>query len=104
MTAPSLANVGDREFGKAPAFSKGRDMSEYQRVPSTYLSPIERPRCPQCAQSRMLLSKVEQGPSGVDRRTFECQKCGHVNAMIISSDPMDSSVGGWLTGEMSPPR
>jgi hypothetical protein len=46
-------------------------MAEYHPVPSTYLSPLERPRCPRCVQARMLLSKVEAGPSGFDRRTFE---------------------------------
>jgi hypothetical protein len=78
-------------------------MAKYKRVPSTYLSPLERPRCPKCAQGRMLLSKVEMGPIGFDRRTFECQKCGHVHTLIISSDPMESSVGRWLSGGLNPP-
>jgi hypothetical protein len=52
----------------------------------------------------MLLSKVETGPSGFDRRTFECQKCGHVHTLVISSDPMESGVSGWLSGELSPPQ
>jgi uncharacterized Zn finger protein len=79
-------------------------MAEYHRVPSTYLSPLERPRCPKCAQGRMLLSKVEFGPSGCDRRTFECQKCGHVHTVVIASDPMESSVKGWLSGELRSPQ
>jgi len=78
-------------------------MAEYHPVPSTYLSPLERPRCPKCVRARMLLSKVETGPSGFDRRTFECQKCGHVHA-LISSDPMKSSLSaGWLSGELNSP-
>jgi len=79
-------------------------MTEYHPAPSTYLSPLERPHCPKCVQARMLLSKVETGPSGFDRRTFECQKCGHVHALLVSSDPMESSVGGWLSGELHSPR
>jgi hypothetical protein len=79
-------------------------MAEYHRVPTTYLSPLERPRCPACVQARMLLSKIEPGPSGYDRRTFECQKCGHVSTMVISSDPMESSVSGWLSGELRSPH
>ena len=79
-------------------------MAEYHPVPSTYLSPLERPRCPKCVQARMLLSKVETGPSGFDRRTFECQKCGHVHALIVSSDPMKSSLSGWLSGELNSPQ
>lgn len=78
-------------------------MSEYRPVPSTYLSHLERPRCPACVQARMLLSKVEAGPSGSDRRTFECQKCGHVHTMVVSSDPMKSGVGSRLSGELGSP-
>jgi len=79
-------------------------MVEYQRVPSTYLTSLERPRCPACIQARMLVSKVEPGPAGSDRRTFECQKCGHVCTRVISSDPMESSVTGWLSGELRSPH
>jgi hypothetical protein len=79
-------------------------MPGYRPVPSTYLSPLERPRCSKCVQARMLLSKVETGPSGFDRRTFECQKCGHVHTMVIASDPMESSVNGWLSGELGSPQ
>jgi transposase len=78
-------------------------MAEYRPVPSTYLSPLERPRCPKCVQARMSLSQVETGPLGFDRRTFECQKCGHVLALVIASDPMESSVRGWLSSELSSP-
>jgi hypothetical protein len=75
-------------------------MAQYRPVPSTYLSPLERPRCPKCVQARMWLSKVETGSSGSDRRTFVCQKCGHVHSLIIASDPMQSSVSGWLSSEL----
>jgi hypothetical protein len=51
-----------------------------------------------------LLSKIETGPSGFDRRTFECRKCGHVHSLIISSDPMKSVVSGWLSGELGSPQ
>jgi hypothetical protein len=79
-------------------------MSKYHLGPSTYLSPLERPRCPKCVQARMLLSKVEPGPSGSDQRTFECYKCGHVHTMVIPIDPMESSVSGWLSGELRSPQ
>jgi len=48
-------------------------MPEYQPVSSAHIAAIERPRCPDCQQNRMLLSKLEAGPSGFDYRTFECQ-------------------------------
>jgi hypothetical protein len=78
-------------------------MPEYQPVSSAYLSAIERPRCPTCDQNRMLLSKLEAGTSGFDYRTFECQKCGRVETMIVSSDPTQAGVDGWLAGELKPP-
>jgi hypothetical protein len=51
----------------------------------------------------MLLSEVVPGPNGFDYRTFECQKCGHVHAMSVSQDPMQSGMRGWLAGELKPP-
>jgi hypothetical protein len=51
----------------------------------------------------MLLSKLEAGPSGFDRRTFECQMCGHVETTVVSSDPMTPEMRGWLGGELKPP-
>jgi hypothetical protein len=51
----------------------------------------------------MLLSKLESGPSGFDHRTFECQKCGRVQTMVVSNDPMTSEARGWLAGELKPP-
>jgi hypothetical protein len=77
-------------------------MPQYRPAPSTYLSPLERPRCPKCVQARMWLSKVETA-SGYDRRTFKCQKCGHVHSLAIASDPMQSSVSGWLSSELGSP-
>jgi hypothetical protein len=78
-------------------------MPEFQPVSSADISAIERPRCPKCRQNRMLLSKLETGPAGFDHRTFECQKCGRVETLTVSSDPMKSDMRGWLAGELKPP-
>jgi hypothetical protein len=78
-------------------------MPEYQPVSHLHLSALERPRCPKCNQNRMLLSKLEAGPPGFDYRAFECQKCGRVETMVVSSDPMTSDMRGWLAGELKPP-
>jgi hypothetical protein len=51
----------------------------------------------------MILSKVESGPTGSNYRTFECQKCGRVHTLIVSSDPMKSDMRGWLDSELTPP-
>jgi len=44
----------------------------------------------------MLHSKTEAGPSGFEYRTFYCWRCSRTHTMIVSSDPMDSKVRGWL--------
>jgi hypothetical protein len=71
-------------------------MPEFKPLPSTYFSNIERPRCPKCHEPGMLQSKTEAGPAGFEYRMFDCQKCGRAHTMIISSDPMDSNMRGWL--------
>jgi hypothetical protein len=82
---------------------QGWIMPEYQPVSSAYVAAIERPRCPSCNHSRMLLSKLEPGPSGYDCRTFECQKCGRVQTTLASRDPMASSRGWIAASELKPP-
>jgi len=64
-------------------------MPECQPVSSAHVSAIKRPRCPTCDRNRMLLSNVETGPSGFDRRTFECQKCGRVETTVGIPRPHD---------------
>jgi hypothetical protein len=78
-------------------------MPEFQPVASEHVSAIERPKCPKCQQSRMLLSKLEAGSPGFGCRTFECQKCGHIRRVVVSNDPMTSDTLGWLAGELRPP-
>ena len=78
-------------------------MPEFQPVSSADISAIERPRCPKCRQNRMLLSKLEAGPDGIDYRTFKCQKCGRIQKTVVSRDPMNSDIRGWLAGELRRP-
>jgi hypothetical protein len=78
-------------------------MPEYQPVSSARIAAIERPRCPDCRQNRMLLSKHATASSGCDISTFECRKCGRVQTIAISGDPMTSDARGWLAGELKPP-
>lgn len=102
ITALDPVVIGDWEFVTLPP--RGTVMREYQPVSPPHLSAIERPRCPACDHQRMLLSKIEAGPAGFDRRTFECQKCGRVQTSTIAKDPMESSVREWLGGELKPPQ
>jgi hypothetical protein len=78
-------------------------MPEFKPLPSTYFSYADCPRCPRCHEPRMLHSKTEAGPLRSEYRTFHCQKCGRTHTMIISSDPMESNVRGWLDGELRAP-
>jgi hypothetical protein len=77
-------------------------MPEHQPVTSAHVAAIERPGCPDCQHNRMLLSKLEAGPSGFDRHTFECQRCGRVETALASRDPMKSA-WGWLASALRPP-
>jgi hypothetical protein len=77
-------------------------MPEFQPVSSAATAAIARPRCRNCQQNRMLLSKLETGLSGFDRRAFVCQKCGRVETAVVSRDPMKSA-RGWLASELKPP-
>lgn len=78
-------------------------MLEYRSLSQTDLAAIERPRCPKCQQPRMLLSKIEAGPSDFEYRVFECQKCGRTHTMIISSDSMECNVRDGLDDEPRAP-
>jgi len=78
-------------------------MPEYQPVSSADIAAIERPGCANCNQNRMLLSKLEAGPPGVNYRTFECQKCGRVHTAVVSGDPMNADTSGWLAGGLRSP-
>jgi hypothetical protein len=97
---PGLLSVTESSVTLPP--DQGNVVLEYQPISSTDFAD-ERPRCPRCHQPRMPLSKIEAGPAGLDYRTFECQNCGRVHTMIISSDPMQSGVRDWLEDELKPP-
>jgi len=78
-------------------------MPEVQPVSSPHVLAIARPGCPNCQQNRMLLAKLEAGPAGSAKRTFERQRCGHTSTIVVSTDPMKSEALGWLAGELRPP-
>jgi hypothetical protein len=63
------------------------------------LTAFERPRCTRC-QTRMMLERISPGPVGFEHRLFECPKCDHVETRVIASDPFNSEVQGWLSGEL----
>ncbi len=77
-------------------------MREYQPISSSHPSDIGQ-RCPKCPLSRMILVKFEPGQIDGDYRTFECQRCGHAETLIASSDLMEFGIRGRLDDELTPP-
>jgi hypothetical protein len=63
------------------------------------LTAFERPRCARC-QTRMMLERISPGSVGFEHWLFECPKCDHVETRVIASDPFNSEVHGWLSGEL----
>jgi hypothetical protein len=78
-------------------------MSKSQLSSPSRLTPIERPRCPQCT-SRMTLTSISPGPAGFEHRLFDCPKCTSVQKRVVMSDPMKSAFAGWLAGELTAPN
>jgi hypothetical protein len=79
-------------------------MRNSKLLPSAHFSDIDRPRCPRCHEPRMSHSRTEAGPASFEYRTFDCGSCGRTHTMIISSDPLESNVRGWLSGELKAPN
>jgi hypothetical protein len=71
--------------------------------PQSPLTALERPRCRRC-QLRMPLVAAERDLEGFDKRTFECEKCRERRTVKVATDPMKSSLAGWLEGELKPPN
>jgi len=75
--------------------------------PSPAIPPIafQRPVCPRCKASMMLVS-IEPERPGVDLHTFECAVCGQAfTALGAYEDPMHSKdLGRWLQGDLHPPK
>jgi len=66
-------------------------------------SSIPQPHCPNC-RSDMVLSRILPSRAARDFRTFECNKCAHVEKVVVELDPMKSYALGWLLGELRPPN
>ena len=42
-----------------------------------------RPPCPQCAEP-MMITRIEPVSSGIDERTFQCNKCNFGETALVS--------------------
>jgi DNA-directed RNA polymerase subunit RPC12/RpoP len=56
-------------------------MPQSQFIPSP-LRVIERRRCQNCG-AEMMMTYIELMGLGTDRRTFECDKCGHEEKLLV---------------------
>jgi len=65
------------------------------------IAPLQRPVCPRCKASMMLVS-IELERPGVDLHRFQCAVCNHVlTALAAYEDPMHSKdLGRWLQGDL----
>jgi hypothetical protein len=48
----------------------------------------------------MMLERITRAPVGFEHQVFECPKCNHVEAKVITSDPLNTEALGWLSGEL----
>jgi hypothetical protein len=48
----------------------------------------------------MMMTDVDAGPEGFERRSFECRRCGCKETRMVACDPMKSDAVGWLSGEL----
>jgi hypothetical protein len=95
ITASPSADIGDREFGNAPAPIQGSIVTSSQQS----LTAAGRFRCRRC-QTEMMLERVSPGPIGFEHRLFECPSCDHVEISVIASGPCKFKAVGWLPGEL----
>lgn len=57
-------------------------MTEIQSVKRDPLQ-TQRPTCPRCS-ARMSMTRIEPDEPGIDRRTFECEQCQHIETILVA--------------------
>ena len=60
-------------------------MPQPQFIPSPLKIIERRPRCQNCG-ARMMMTGIEPMGLGTDRRTFECDQCGHEEELVVNSN------------------
>jgi len=74
------------------------------RLPNVGPIALQRPGCPICKSSMMLVS-IESERPGVDLHRFQCAVCNHVLTILAAcEDPMHSKAGRCLQGDLHPPK
>jgi ribosomal protein S27AE len=57
-------------------------MADIQSLESDPLQ-TQRPSCPRCG-ARMSMTRIEPETPGIDRRTFECAQCQHIETILVA--------------------
>jgi uncharacterized protein with PIN domain len=86
---------------------EGSIMPQSQRLSSVIpFAAIERPACPKCKASMMLVSIEPARARGVDLHTFECAVCDQVLKVLAAyEDPTRfKGLGRWLQGDLHLPK
>ena len=68
-------------------------MPQPQFIPSP-LKIIERRRCQNCGAT-LIMTGIEPIGLGIDRRTFECDQCGHEEQLLVNSRAAGFSCRFW---------
>ena len=77
-------------------------MSELPK-PTSSLRRTTHRRCLVC-QSSMEVQRLDEARMGFEHLTLRCTRCGHIDQVQMSTDPLKSDASGWMTGELRPPH
>jgi hypothetical protein len=77
-------------------------MSELPK-PTLPLRRTTHRHCSVC-QSPMEIQHITEARAGFEHWTLRCARCGHIDQVQMSTDPLKSDASGWMTGELRPPH
>jgi hypothetical protein len=60
-------------------------------------------RCSVC-QSQMEIQRITEARAGFEHWTLRCTRCRHIDQAQMTTDPLQSEVSGWMTGELRAPH
>ena len=86
ITALSVASIGDRETGRAPAQFRGRVMSNQDRRHSLHSRPV----CPKCNGEMWLMMAKAFAPRQLER-SYRCPSCRM--SITLSSESTQEAAG-----------
>ena len=52
----------------------------------------------------MEVQRLDEARMGFEHWTLRCTRCGHIDQVQMSTDPLKSDASGWMTGELRPPH